>query len=148
VRRGTFIGAVSLLVLFATSCVGQAAGGTVNVAVREWQVAPDQNSIRTGSVSFVVTNEGAETHELLVVEADSADQLPVDADGAFDEAAYGADKLKGEVEDIASTTQKSFSLDLQPGNYLLLCNVVDEEASGEKDAHFSHGMYAAFTVEP
>jgi hypothetical protein len=141
--------ALSVLALSASSCAGQAAeGGTVDVAVREWQVAPAQNSIRTGTVNFIVTNEGAETHELLVVKADSVDQLPVDADGAFDEAAYGADKVMGEVEDISPTTQKNFALDLEPGNYLLLCNVVDDEASGEKDAHFSHGMYTTFTVEP
>jgi hypothetical protein len=136
---------LSVLVLVA-SCGGQAAGGTVNVTVREWAVEPDVSSIKAGTVKFVVSNQGAETHELVVVKADSADGLPLDADGGFDEAAFG--NVMGEVEDVAALTEKEFSVDLAAGTYLLLCNVVDTEASGEKDAHFSHDMYTTFTVEP
>jgi microcompartment protein CcmK/EutM len=136
--------ALSILFLLAASCAAQ-GGGTVTVNVREWAVEPDVTSIGAGTVKFVVVNQGAETHELVVVKAASVDELPLDADGAFDEASFG--NVMGEVEDVAALTQKEFTLDLEAGAYLLLCNIVDTEASGEKDSHFSHAMYAGFTVD-
>jgi uncharacterized cupredoxin-like copper-binding protein len=127
---------------------GEAAGGgEVNVVVSEFIVEPDPESVDAGEVTFVVDNQGGEIHEFLVVDAASADDLPVDGDGAFDEAAFGADKVLDEVEDIESGDTAELTLDLEPGDYLLLCNLVEEEETGEVESHFAEGMYATFTVE-
>jgi uncharacterized cupredoxin-like copper-binding protein len=126
---------------------GEAAGGgEVNVVVSEFTVEPEQESVDAGEVTFVVENQGGETHEFLVVDADSADDLPVDADGAFDEAVFGEDKVLDEVEDIESGDTAELTLDLEPGDYVLLCNVVEEEDT-EVESHFAEGMHATFTVE-
>jgi uncharacterized cupredoxin-like copper-binding protein len=126
---------------------GEAAGGgEVNVVVSEFIVEPEQESVDAGEVTFVVENQGGEIHEFLVVDADSADDLPVDADGAFDEAAFGEDKVLDEVEDIESGDTAELTLDLEPGDYVLLCNVVEEEDT-EVESHFAEGMHASFTVE-
>jgi uncharacterized cupredoxin-like copper-binding protein len=122
-------------------------GEEVNVVVSEFTVEPDPESVGAGEVTFVVDNQGGEIHEFLVVDADSADDLPVDADGAFDEAAFGKDKVLDEVEDIESGDTAELTLDLEAGTYLLLCNVVEEEESGEVESHFMEGMHATFTVE-
>jgi uncharacterized cupredoxin-like copper-binding protein len=122
-------------------------GEEVNVVVSEFTVEPDPESVGAGEVTFVVDNQGGETHEFLVVDADSADVLPVDDDGAFDEAAFGEDKVLDEVEDIESGDTAELTLDLEAGTYLLLCNVVEEEESGEVESHFMKGMHATFTVE-
>jgi uncharacterized cupredoxin-like copper-binding protein len=127
---------------------GEAAGGgEVNVVISEFTVEPDPDSVGAGEVTFVVDNQGGETHEFLVVDADSADDLPVDDDGAFDEAAFGEDKVLDEVEDIESGDTAELTLDLEAGTYVLLCNVVEEEESGEVESHFMEGMHATFTVE-
>jgi hypothetical protein len=136
------------LALFVAGCAQQGGGAsTATVALREWAVEPDPTSVGAGTVNFNIVNQGAETHEFVVVRADSVADLPVDENGAFDEAAYGADNVLGEVEDVATSTEQSLSLDLEAGNYLLLCNIIEEEESGEIESHFANGMYASFTVE-
>jgi uncharacterized cupredoxin-like copper-binding protein len=126
---------------------GAAGGGEVNVVVSEFIVEPDPESVDAGEVTFVVDNQGGDIHEFLVVDAASADDLPVDGDGAFDEAAFGADKVLDEVEDIESGDTAELTLDLEAGSYVLLCNVVEEEETGEVESHFAEGMHATFTVE-
>jgi hypothetical protein len=39
------------------------------------------------------------------------------------------------------------TLDLEAGTYVLLCNLVEEEDTGEVESHFAEGMHAMFTVE-
>jgi uncharacterized cupredoxin-like copper-binding protein len=138
--------------LFAAACGddddggGAAEGGEVNVVLSEFIVEPDPDSADAGEITFVVDNQGGETHEFVVVEAASADELPVDDDGAFDEAAFGEDNVLGEIEDVNSGDTQELTLDLEPGDYVLLCNVVEEEDT-EVESHFAEGMHASFTVE-
>jgi uncharacterized cupredoxin-like copper-binding protein len=53
----------------------------------------------------------------------------------------------GEVEDVEAGDERELTLDLEPGDYVLLCNVVEEEETGEVESHFAEGMHATFTVE-
>ena len=39
------------------------------------------------------------------------------------------------------------TLDLEAGDYVLLCNIVEEEEDGEVESHFAEGMHTTFTVE-
>ena len=157
-RRGTVSVAVVVAVLWAlVAACGDDDGGDeasgdgdggeeVNVVVSEFTVEPDPESVGAGEVTFVVDNQGGDTHEFLVVDADSADDLPVDDDGAFDEETFGEDNVLDEVEDIESGDTAELTLDLEAGDYVLLCNVVEEE-DGEAESHFAEGMHANFTVE-
>lgn len=156
-RRAILPVAVPIAVLWALAAAcgdddgddegAEDGGEEVNVVVSEFTVEPDPDSVGAGEVTFVVDNQGGEIHEFLVVDADSADALPVDDDGAFDEAAFGEDKVLDEVEDIESGDTAELTLDLEAGTYVLLCNVVEEEESGEVESHFNEGMHATFTVE-
>jgi uncharacterized cupredoxin-like copper-binding protein len=154
-RRGTasVVAATAVVWSFAAGCGddddggGAAGGGEVNVVVSEFIVEPEQESVDAGEVTFVVDNQGGDIHEFLVVDADSADDLPVDDDGAFDEAAFGEDNVLDEVEDIESGDTAELTLDLDAGTYVLLCNVVEEEDTGELESHFAEGMHTTFTVE-
>jgi uncharacterized cupredoxin-like copper-binding protein len=139
--------AVGLAWSLAAGCGDDDGGEEVNVVLSEFVVEPEQESVGSGEITFVAENEGGETHEFLVVEADSADDLPVDDDGAFDEAAFGEDNVLDEVEDIESGDTAELTLDLEAGTYVLLCNVVEEEDAGEVESHFAEGMHATFTVE-
>jgi uncharacterized cupredoxin-like copper-binding protein len=156
-RRATLPLAVSIAVLWALAAAcgdddggdegAENGGEEVNVVVSEFTIEPDPESVGAGEVTFVVDNQGGDVHEFLVVDADSADDLPVDDDGAFDEAAFGEDQVLDEVEDIESGDTAELTLDLEAGTYVLLCNVVEEEESGEVESHFKEGMHATFTVE-
>ena len=156
-RRAILPVAVPIAVLWALAAAcgdddgddegAEDGGEEVNVVVSEFTVEPDPDSVGAGEVTFVVDNQGGEIHEFLVVDADSADALPVDDDGAFDEAAFGEDKVLDEVEDIESGDTAELTLDHEAGTYVLLCNVVEEEESGEVESHFNEGMHATFTVE-
>jgi uncharacterized cupredoxin-like copper-binding protein len=147
-RRGTVSVAVAVAVLWGlvAGCGDDDGGEEVNVVLSEFVVEPEQESADSGEITFAIDNEGGETHEFLVVEADSADDLPVDDDGAFDEAAFGEDNVLDEVEDIEAGDTAELTLDLEAGTYVLLCNIVEDE-DGEVESHFAEGMHATFTVE-
>ena len=137
--------AMAVLLLSAAGCGDDDddEGAEVDVVVSEFIVDPSEDSVDAGEVTFAIDNQGGETHEFLVVEAASADDLPVDDDGAFDEEADG---VVDEVEDIEAGDTAELTLDLEAGDYVLLCNVVEDE-DGEVESHFAEGMHADFTVE-
>jgi uncharacterized cupredoxin-like copper-binding protein len=137
---------VAALSLVAVGCAGGGGGEPVNVVLGEFVVEPEPTSASAGEVTFTADNQGGETHELVVVQAASADELPVDEDGAFDEESFGEDNVLGEVEDVESGTQQELTLDMESGTYVLLCNVTEEE-DGEIESHFSEGMHTTFNVE-
>jgi len=141
--------AMALLLLSAAGCGDDDddEGAEVDVVLSEFIVDPAEDSVEAGEVTFALDNQGGETHEFVVVEAASADDLPVDDDGAFDEEAFGEDNVLGEVEDIEAGDTGELTLDLEAGDYVLLCNIVEEEEDGEVESHFAEGMYTTFTVE-
>jgi plastocyanin len=116
----------------------------IAVAMKEWTVTPETNTAKPGSVTFNARNEGTKTHELVLFKTDlPADQLPLDEDGAVDEAGTGVELVE-EVEDVEAGTTKSFTAEVTPGKYFLVCNLVDADTG---DKHFGHQMYAPFTVQ-
>ena len=146
--RTLAIVAMAVLLLSAAACGDDDddGGAEVDVVLSEFVVEPAEDSIEAGEVTFVIENQGGETHEFVVVEAASADDLPVDDDDAFDEDEFGEDNVLGEVEDIEAGDTAELTLDLEAGDYVLLCNIVEEE-DGEAESHFAEGMHATFTVE-
>ncbi len=83
---------------------------------------------------FTIDNQGPSTHEFVVVQSDeAADALPT-ADGDVDEDGVEA---VDEVEDIESDATPSLTVDLDPGHYVVFCNL---------PGHYKQGMSAEFTV--
>ena len=121
------VAATAVLLLSAAGCGDDVEGAEVDVVLSEFIVEPAEDSVEAGEVTFAIDNQGGETHEFVVVEAASADDLPVDDDSAFDEEAFGEDNVLGEVEEIESGDTAELTLDLEAGDYVLLCNVVEEE---------------------
>ena len=149
--------AAAIIVSLAAGCGddddgGEAGGGEVNVVLSEWVVEPDPASVDAGEITFVADNQGGEIHELVVVEAASADELPLGDEDSFDEEAFGEENVLGEVEDVAAGETKELTLVLEAGSYVLLCNIVEEMGEMEMEpgtslSHFVNGMHATFTVE-
>ncbi len=95
------------------------------------------DSVPAGSVTFEVTNVSKDTvHEMIVMYlADPSKPLPyVQAESRVDEDKAGD---KGEVSELDPGKSGSLTVDLQPGKYLLICNV---------PFHYTAGMWTTFTV--
>jgi uncharacterized cupredoxin-like copper-binding protein len=120
------------------------APAAVDVKLQEWAVVPAPASVPAGSVAFTVKNSGPnDVHEMVVVKTDlDPGALPAQADGSIDEAGAGVTAI-GEVEDVEVGGTKTLTVDLAPGKYVLLCNIVDGD-----EVHYKLGMRAAFTVTP
>lgn len=119
------------------------AGTTIDIMLTEWEVKPSASTAPAGTITFTSTNNGAETHELALFKTDlDPASLPLDEEGAVDERGEGVE-LIDEVENVKAGETKSFTVDnVAPGNYLLVCNLVERG-----DSHFGHNMYTPFTVE-
>jgi uncharacterized cupredoxin-like copper-binding protein len=144
-HRGSVVRAALLIVaVMAASCGGNGedakggAGGTTTKVVavlKEFTIELDKTSAPAGSVTFEAQNKGTTTHELVVVQSDQApDKLTV-KDGKVDESTI---KVIDEIEAFESGKTQSKTVNLSAGKYILICNVV---------AHYSAGMYTAFTID-
>ena len=123
---------------------GGAGATTVAVTLQEWAVVPAARSAPTGQVTFEVTNDGPEdVHEFVVIKTDlDVAELPTDADGVIDETGDGMEVID-EIEDLPVGETQTLTVDVDAGNYALVCNIWDED---EGEAHYQMGMRTAFTV--
>ena len=133
-------------VLVVSACGDTGEGGEVDVVLKEWSVEPSVNTLPEGPIRFNTDNQGPDQdHELVIIKTDFApDELPTKDDGSVDEGANGIN-VKGTVREVESGDTNSGSYTLDPGKYVLICNLV-KDIDGEKTAHYAQGMYTAFTV--
>jgi uncharacterized cupredoxin-like copper-binding protein len=126
----------------AGACGG--GGGTVDVTLQEFAVIPAESSADAGEITFNVTNDGPnDVHEFVVIRTDLApDALPTDENGVVSETGEGMEVID-EIEDIPVGDSPSLTVDLDAGNYALICNIFEEE---EQESHYRNGMRTAFTV--
>ena len=118
----------------------------VNADLREFSIDLDKSSAPAGKVTFRVENSGEELHEFVVLKTDLAPgQLPLDAAGNADEEADGVVAM-GELEDIAPGMSDELTLNLERGNYVIICNLTTLE-NGMVEHHYPLGMYTGFTVK-
>jgi hypothetical protein len=122
-----------------------AAATQVNVGLNEWTIAPEVTSAPAGAVGFVTQNTGEDPHELVVVRGVAPNDLPKKKDGSLDEEKLPQGALVGEIEAFPSGTSCNGVFDLTPGEYTLVCNVVEEE-EGKHESHLKEGMVTTFTV--
>ncbi|MBM3674287.1 MAG: hypothetical protein FJW88_04915 [Actinobacteria bacterium] len=124
----------------------QEADTRVDVRLDEWVVDLGVPAALAGKIGFVNENIGEEPHELVVVDGVTPTDLPLDDDGALDEAALPDGALVGEVEAFPAGQTCDGVFELDPGEYTLLCNIVETEESGEVESHLKEGMVTTFTV--
>jgi uncharacterized cupredoxin-like copper-binding protein len=142
-KSSAMIGSVLLAAATLVGCSDDKRGldTKITVTLREWEFIPSADSAPAGNVTLEAINDGKEVHELVLFKTDLApDALPVDEEGAVDERGEGLE-LIDEVEDVKPGQTKSFVVDLQAGNYVMACNVIE---NGQR--HFMNKMYKAFTV--
>ena len=117
------------LLAITASPAETASGSAVSVALVEWKLLPGQVTVRAGRVTFVVRNEGTMDHEFLVLRSDRHHHsLKVKGGQAVETGRLG------EIPKIPAGTSKRITLRVQPGKYVLLCNML---------GHYQAGQFAA-----
>jgi uncharacterized cupredoxin-like copper-binding protein len=130
---------IATLPLALASCGGD---GGLGVGLTEFSISPSENSAEAGEVTFEIENTGERIHEFVVIQTDlAADELPTVDDGSVDEEGEGMEVID-EVEDLPAGESEELTVDLDSGNYVLLCNIVEGDES-----HYQEGMRTEFTVE-
>jgi uncharacterized cupredoxin-like copper-binding protein len=132
-RLALITAALALVVPACGTSSGAGAGG-IAATLNDTSIELSSTDIASGGVTFHVSNAGAMTHEFEVFGTDLADDaLPVD------HGVVQSDQLEdeGEVEDVAPGTTVDFDVNLDPGNYVAICNL---------PGHYLAGMHVAFTV--
>ena len=121
------------------------AANEIAVTVGEWSVQAPPGSAPAGEVTFSVTNNGPDdVHEFVILKTDlDAADLPTDEHGAVTEEGEGIEVID-EIEDIPVGETQEVTVTLEAGNYVLLCNIYDEE---EDEAHYQMGMRTPFAVQ-
>lgn len=109
---------------------------TVDVSLIEFSVDLSTDTVPAGTVTFNLSNDGAAAHSFEVIRTDLApDALP------YDEETFMVDEeqvdIVGRVEAFEPGESDELTVDLEPGSYVLICNVA---------THYEAGSYTAFTV--
>jgi uncharacterized cupredoxin-like copper-binding protein len=112
---------------------GMMGGGMMGGMALRTNVA----SVKAGKITFDVTNLSRSiVHEMIVVAVENPNApLPYDYNtGQIPEKQV---KMLGETDEMEPNAEKTISLDLKAGNYLLICNV---------PGHYAAGMWSTLTV--
>ncbi len=119
--------------------IGAPAGG-VAVSLVEWAVeAPTEYA--AGDVTFSATNNGNFPHELVVIQGEGYESLPLAEGGAVNEDELPTGALLGRTQRIGGGSTAELTVSLAPGNYVLLCNL-----GGGANSHVGRGQRLDITV--
>jgi len=83
----------------------------IAIGAREFAFDPSTLTVAAGSVSFHVTNTGAQTHEFEILRGD---------------------QVIDEVEDIVPGLERDLTVTLEAGDYVYVCKLPGHEESGMK----------------
>ena len=145
-----------------TGSMGKPTPSPTAFVLQEWSISAPTIQLRAGTVVVTVINRGGETHELVIVRADDSASLVTKSDGSVDEEKILETAKPGEIPDIKAGTTITKNINLTPGNYLAICNLVDTMGQGGGmggmgnsggmsgsqmgHIHYQLGMVTKFTV--
>jgi uncharacterized cupredoxin-like copper-binding protein len=109
-----------------------ATAGPIKARLSDFKIAPSVSTAPAGKVTFVATNAGHVTHEMVVVRTDKRPGQLLHGARASEAGSVG------EIGEFKPGLTKRVTLRLKPGHYLLLCNVA---------GHFKAGMFKNFIVK-
>ncbi len=122
----------------ATPIPGTSGGSinTVDVTEGSYYIKLSHNTVQPGQVTFNVTNQGPDDHEFVIFKTQLAqDNLPTQK-GQIDENASSVTKIEDHAQ-VPKGTSYTVSVNLQPGHYVVVCNL---------PGHYLQGMHAELVV--
>ncbi len=130
----------TLLALFLLSgCSGdEAEDGEISATLDDYSITLNTSTSPSGSVTFDVENAATQIHEFVVARTDlAADALPTGDDGDVSEEGATDLEVIDEIEDVEPGATEQLDVTLEPGDYVLFCNL---------PGHYRQGMTTEFTV--
>jgi uncharacterized cupredoxin-like copper-binding protein len=119
----------------STASAGSSAAPVVRVTERDFRiVAP--SSVAAGDLTLRVHNQGPDAHELIVVR-EGRRKLPMRSDGLTVDEEVLQQREAGSLEPGQPQATRDLHVHLQPGRYVLFCNM---------SGHFMGGMHAVLVV--
>jgi len=110
----------------------------VKVIETEMAIELLPSTVPAGAIKFIAYNQGQLPHEMEIVKTDlPLDQMPI-KDNRLDRKKVGEKIDEIEAEDLPSGATATLLTNLQPGRYLIECNI---------PGHFPAGMKAELFVE-
>ena len=136
-KSSLLLGTLSMLLFVLSAC--SSAPAPITVTLTDYAIHMSSTTAKAGKITFRITNGSASDllHEFVIIHTDDPfDKLPRDAEGNVDEEQLMS---MGEQGDIEAGKTVDLTVDLQPGHYLMICNL---------PGHFAEGMHIEFTVTP
>lgn len=133
-----FVALVLLTVLLGALAVGCAPADenaeVVSVDLADFTIELSRDTVPAGRVTFAVRSDGPSVHEIEIFDGASPGQtLPVEQSVADTTGL----ELVDEVENLLPGSTNQLTVDLDPGTYLIICNL---------PTHYANGMWAILTV--
>ncbi len=141
--RGGF--ALIASVVLVAACSSGPATGPISGTVKEWQISLSATALAAGAITFNVKNDGDKPHEFVIRKTDlTSDKLPLNADSEVSEDAPELSEVgdPSELMEFDPGTSQSLTVTLQPGHYVIFCNLHVEDL-----LHYQKGMHVDFTVK-
>ena len=114
-----------------------AVSNKISGSVSEWEVDVSAHTAEAGEVIFAIANFGSIPHEFLVVKTDYENgKIPLGDNNRFDEEGEGL-SVVDEIKEWPVNEAGVLRVNLDEGNYQLLCNI---------EGHYANGMHTEFTV--
>lgn len=133
------IGAMLACVWLISACGGaNTSSSSAGLVMRltDNKIALERTSIPSGDVAVTVTNTGSIVHSVDLIKTDIPhDRLPADPKDKSRVQETDIVKSAGQIQPGKSL---SFTVRLEPGSYVILCN---------EPAHYLIGMHVPLTVE-
>jgi uncharacterized cupredoxin-like copper-binding protein len=119
-----------------TAATAPAGGEQLNIKMNEYDFIPNDATVKAGSLTINAENVGKMTHELVLAKTNhDPAKLPTANNGEVDEEALD---VVDEAADVPPGETGSFTADLEPGSYVMICNL---------PGHYAAGMYGSLTVK-
>lgn len=110
----------------------------VKVIETEMAIELSPSTVPAGEVEFIADNQGQLPHEMEIIKTDlPLDQMPI-KDNRLERKKVGEKIDEIEAEDLPSGAIATLMTHLEPGRYLIECNI---------PGHFQAGMKAELVVE-
>ena len=120
--------------------VSSEAVAAADATLVEWAIEAPTEYV-AGEVTFTAINGGGLPHELVVIAGEGYESLPTEEGGKVIEDELPTGALIGRTDRITAGESADLTVDLAPGNYVLICNL-----GGGPNSHAGRGQRLDITV--
>jgi uncharacterized cupredoxin-like copper-binding protein len=120
----------------------------ITIILKDFSIDPHTNRAKAGRLTLEAVNEGRSLHELVILKTDlnpaalpRKEANPLQGMGTQYLVDEDDPRIQAidEIEEFPSDTSQKKTVTLDPGHYVLFCNI---------PGHYDKGMHASLHIEP